>query len=415
MRTSFRSVDEIAAESERAYSPKLRNAQVTAWIVLSAAFAAFCALVIGASALGKQYYDTATVPMGGVLSIDSGIVLFRDSVTSTLINASNNLQLREGDEVLVGQGASASVSLFDGTRIQLYSSSDLALNEVRQSRFHIGFTDVGVTVRKGTARIEVAKSQAENQSFAVTTPHGFALLAPGNYGIEVDDNQSRISVRDGVASASGKGSATPLNAGQKALLTDDGMSAALPEGDALVRNGDFSQGFSQWNPLDINEAGRPEEPGQRSLVGEKIGGRDAMTLRISRLSPRATHNETGLTQVINKDVSDYLSLKLHASVKVTGQSLSGGGYMGYEYPVMIRVRYRDATGGQIDWTHGFFVSNPENRPTPNGEPVPRGEWITYDGELMGISPRPVHIISVEVLGAGHTFDGSVANVDLVGK
>ena len=36
-------------------------------------------------------------------------------------------------------------------------------------------------------------------------------------------------------------------------------------------------------------------------------------------------------------------------------------------------------------------------------------------DRMQVNPKPVYVISVEILGAGHTFDGSVANVSLVGK
>ncbi len=415
MRTSFEPVGGFTAHGPKLFPSRKYDPQVTAWVVLSLAFVVFWLLVIGAFAYGKQHYDTATVPGGATLSIESGIVLFRDSVTSMLVNATDNLALREGDEVMVGQGGSASITLFDGSTLHLYSSSDVVLKELRKSQFHDGFTRTALSIGKGLARLQVAQPQTEEARFMAFVPNGSAVLGPGNYGIEVADGHTRISAREGFASVAGKGATAELNAGTKAVLTQDGLDGPLPEGDALVRNGNFSQGFNQWNPLDLSEPGRPEELGQRLLTAERIGGRDTMALRVSRLSPRGTHGETGLTQVINKDVSDYLSLKLRANVKVTGQSLSGGGYMGYEYPLMIRVRYRDATGGQIDWTHGFFATNPEGRPTPNGEEVPRGEWISYNGDLMEVSPRPVHVISVEVLGAGHTYDGSIADVELVGK
>lgn len=415
MRTSFHSVDDFAGPDQKARVGRERNPQTTAWIVLSVSFAVFCLLVVGAFLGGKRYYETASVSEQARLKLESGIVLFRDSVTSTLINASDNLELREGDELLVGQGARATVTAFDGSVVRLYPGSEVALSELRKSRFHDGFTRVSLKVNKGPVRVEVGEPSARESTVALLTPHGRASVLPGSYGVEVGDEQSRISARQGAAAVLAKTSAFELRSGEKALLSAEAARGPLPEGDPLIKNGDFSQGFSQWGTLDQHEPGRPEEPGKRELATEKIGGRDAVALRVSRLSPAGTHGETGLFQIVNKDLSDYRSLRLRANVKVTGQSLSGGGYMGYEYPVMIRARYRDSTGGQIDWTHGFFVSNPEGRPTPNGEQVPRGEWITYDGELMELNPRPVFLISLEVLGAGHTYDGSIANVELVGK
>lgn len=415
MRASYGVAGQAAGDGSRLFPGRKRNPQTTAWLVLSTAFAVFWVLIIGAFLGGQHYYETATVPEHATLSLESGIVLFRDAVTSTVVNATDNMEFREGDVVMVGQGASASLSMFGGTKIKLYSGSEIALKEMEQSRFHDGFSRIAIQVDKGTTRFLVGSPPMKSNEFLVTSPYGSAELAPGNYGVEVSDNQTRVSAREGSASVSGNGAPVALTDGEKAILTATGVSGPAPEGDPLIQNGDFAQGFSNWTPIDRNEPGRPVEPGQRTLVPENIDGRQSVALHVQRLSPQETHNETGLAQSVNKDVSDYVSLRLKADVKVTGQSLSGGGYMGYEYPMMIRVRYRDDTGGQIDWTHGFFASNPDNSPTPNGEQVPRGQWVSYDGELMEISPRPVYVISVEILGAGHTFDGSIANVSLVGK
>jgi len=389
--------------------------QTTAWAVLSIAFGIFVVLVIGAAVAAKHYYDVATEPRTARLSIEEGIVLFRDAVSSTLINGQNDLELREGDGLLVGQGARASILLDDGSRVYLYSGAEVNLNELRKSRFHQGFSGFALGMDKGTARLEVASSSAADSQFTVATPFGYAVLDKGNYGVDVSEGRTRISARSGKATAYSKSGTAELESGEKVLLTESELSGPLPEGDQLVQNGDFVQGFSKWEMLQVDEQGRPVETSERMLATEEVEGANAIAMRVSRYSPLATHNETGLSQNVNRDVQDYESLQLHAAVKVDDQSLSGGGYMGYEYPVMIRVKYRDATGGQIDWSHGFFFRNPENRPTPNGQMVSQGEWFSYSGELMQIKPKPVHIISVEVLGAGHSFTGMVANVSLSGK
>lgn len=371
--------------------------------------------MIGASIAAKRYYETASLPRTATLSLERGIVLFRDAVSSTLVNAHDNLLLREGDDLLVGQGARASVALADYGRVLLYPGSELRLSEFRKSRFHDGFTLVALRLAKGTARLEVGTPRTETTRFLVTTPHGSTLLSEGSYGLEVSNSQTRVAAREGSATAYSGDKVVEVKAGEKVLLGRDGVTGPLAEGDQLLLNGDFSQGFARWEMLQVDEPGRPLEPGQRMLIAENVGGRAGVALRLARNSVQASHNETGLTQVINKDVSDYESLTLRADVRVAEQSLSGGGYLGYEYPIMIRVRYRDATDGQIDWSHGFFYKNPEDRPTPNGQEVPQGQWISYLGDLMTVSPRPAYVISMEVLGAGHTFDGMVANVSLVGR
>jgi hypothetical protein len=383
--------------------------------VLWVAFGAFWVLVIGGALGAKRYYDTAAIPRTATLTLEQGIVLFRDTVTSTLINAQDNLALREGDAILVGQGARASLTLFDGSRVRLYSGSEMALGELRKSRFHEGFSRVALRLVKGTARLEVAPPPAQVGQFQVSTPHGSALLTPGSFGFDVSETQTRASSRQGWASVSGRGQVLDLGAGSKVLLGSEAVDGPMSEGDFLVANGDFAQGFGHWHLLQVDEPGRPSEPGERMLATERIDGKDAVSLRSRRVSHMATHNETGLLQVLNKDVSDYVTLQLTADVRVDEQSLSGGGYMGYEYPVMIRVRYRDSTDGQIDWSHGFFHKNPEERPTPNGQEVVQGQWTHYSVDLMNVTEKPVYLLSVEVLGAGHSFDGRIANIQLIGR
>ncbi|MHB0868127.1 MAG: FecR domain-containing protein [Chloroflexota bacterium] len=416
MKTSYPSIGQLSDGS----SPGSRSARgsdpiATAWAVLISAFVIFLVLVAAIFVGARRYYEAASVPQSATLSLEQGIVLFRDAVSSTLINAHDNLELREGDELLLGQGARASILLADGGRIRLYPGSQLRISELRKSRFHDGFSRTAVGVDRGTVRLEVGSPPTMENQFLTSTPFGYALLSEGSFGLDVSDGRTRISSRSGSAHVYGKNGEAQIGAGEKVLLTKAELAGPMPAGDQLVVNGDFSQGFLRWEMLDQHEPGRPVEQGQRMLVTEKVNGRDTVALRVSRVSPLATHNETGLVETINKDVSDYQSLRLTADLRVDEQSLSGGGYMGYEYPIMLRVRYRDASGSQVNWTVGFFFNNPEERPTPNGQGVKQGQWYSWDVDLMTAMPKPTHIVSVEVLGAGHTFSGMIANVGIVGK
>ncbi len=416
MRTSYPPVGQLPGRDEaESYSGHQRDTITTAWVVLTGAFVIFLTLVAGAFLAARNYYETATLSQSATLALEQGIVLFRDPISSTLMNAHDQLELREGDELLVGQGSRASISLADGGKVLLYPGSQVKLTELSKSRFHDGFARTAIGVDKGTARVEVVSSNMKNNQYLVSTPFGYATLTPGSFGVDVTEGRTRISSRQGSATVYAKTGQTQLQSGEKVLLSKSELSGPLPEGDQLIANGDFSQGFAGWNKLDNHEPGRPVEPGQRVLANEKTGDRDITALRISRVSPAATHNETGLTQAVNRDVSDYQFLRLTALVRVDDQSLSGGGYMGYEYPIMIRVHYRDADGNQIDWSHGFFFKNTEQRPTPNGEEIVQSQWKSYSTDLMEAKPKPAQILSIEVLGAGHTFSGALADVGLVGK
>lgn len=417
MRTEFGPAGQMSGQERwRVPFPVQRSTQTTAWVVLWSAFLIFCVILAGAFYGAKRYYDEATLPGVASLSIDEGIVLFRDAVTSALVNAQDDLSLRAGDELLVGSGARASFTLFDGSTVILYPGTTMRIREMNVTRFHPTASTIALQLDEGSARIIASEPSSRARSFVIGTPFGAVSISGGSTGLEVTGSGARVSLRSGAAAISAASGVVQIVAGEKAIMTGSELSGPMPEGDQLVANGGFAEGFAGWKLLNVDEMGRlVVEPSERYLVTEKVDGRDVIAMRVARESPSGTHNETGVSQVINKDVSDYESLLLTADLRVDEQSLSGGGYLGYEYPAMIRVQYRDTEGQQINWSHGFFYQNPENRPTPNGQQVPQGQWIPYDGELMNLADKPAYIMSIEVLGAGHTFDSMIGNVSLIGK
>ncbi|MGE3271125.1 MAG: hypothetical protein AB7P40_20410, partial [Chloroflexota bacterium] len=114
-------------------------------------------------------------------------------------------------------------------------------------------------------------------------------------------------------------------------------------------------------------------------------------------------------------VSAYRTIAVTGWVKVNEASQSGGGYLGSEYPVMIRISYVDEKGGRPGWTHGFYFSNPEMRPTENGEIIAQGEWYPFLARLTDLPDRPILLRSIEVLSAGHDFDAVVADIRIIAE
>jgi len=100
---------------------------------------------------------------------------------------------------------------------------------------------------------------------------------------------------------------------------------------------------------------------------------------------------------------------------VRAASLSGGGYLGTEFPLMLRLRYRDAAGeGQV-WYRGFYYQNPERRPAERGQLVAQDTWTSVRFDLAELPERPMFLYALEVLGAGHDFDAVVADIRLVAE
>jgi hypothetical protein len=134
---------------------------------------------------------------------------------------------------------------------------------------------------------------------------------------------------------------------------------------------------------------------------------------VNRVSLIDAHNETGLSQDLIRDVSGARQIVIAARLRVEQASLSGGGYLGSEYPLMIRVRYHDSRGVEQTWVQGFYYANPENRPVPVGQRVERGVWTEFSFDLTQLRIPPAVVDTVQVFGAGHTFDALIGDVRLL--
>jgi hypothetical protein len=181
----------------------------------------------------------------------------------------------------------------------------------------------------------------------------------------------------------------------------------------LVFNGSFTQGLTGWQVG--NELGFPEgqdAQGDASLVRED--GRPAVLF--SRRGSKNTHCETYIFQEINRDVSDFSVLRLHIRLKLLHQSLSGGGYLGSEYPVLVKINYQVVQGENFE-VFGFYYQNEAHNRTDNGTEVAQNSWVSFAApdNLMTIIPQPRKIVSIEVQASGWDYESLVSDISLVGE
>jgi hypothetical protein len=142
-------------------------------------------------------------------------------------------------------------------------------------------------------------------------------------------------------------------------------------------------------------------------------------LRVLRNSVKAQHGETGFTRQMDIDVSGYRHLWLSAWVRVDFADLSGGGTLGSEYPMKFHVQYEGPQqDSRPDWSVGFYTSNPDNLPIPEGSALlwPQGQWQEYQVDLMNTdaSRMPYRLLELDVMGQGHSYDARVADIQLIG-
>ena len=392
-----------------------RWAQRRTWLCITTAFLVWCAIA-GTLLYGTlTYRRNATDSPPALLAIERGTV-FYGAASSPQMRALPSQAIEEGSIVEAGDNGPATLELFDGTIVRLLSNTRVELQSLRVGAFNPEHTRLSLGMATGAAHVTVPGRLPFARDVTITTPHGAVNLNKGEYLVWVLEDGTRVSSYSGQAKVAVEENVVRLRDGQRATLPLDGFPRGpFPLLDNMVRNGDFARQFQGWSILDKSEPGRSDVGGTRKLIEETIAGRKVQALQISRDTQKDTHNETGIVQEINRDVAAYRTITLSAWVKVNNASLSGGGYLGSEYPLMFRVQYTDDKGGRPGWSRGFFYANPENRPTENGEPVARGEWFPFLVRLSDLPDRPAFIRSIEVLSAGHDFDAVVADVRLVAE
>jgi hypothetical protein len=392
------------------------KARRRAWLCLAVAFTIWCTLAGSIGVAGWTYRRNATESPPAILTIDRGTVFYGGPTTPDQLRARPGMTAEEGGIVEVGDNARATVELFDGSSVRLMGNTKMELSMLRVGKFNADHTRLILGMIQGAAHFNIAGRLPYGREVVLNTPHGQVSLSKGEYLVWVQDDGTRVSSYTGQARADVDDHTVRIRDGQRTLLPIDGV----PRGpfvlaENLLRNSDFARQFQGWTMLDKREEGRPDVGGTRRLVEETIAGRTVQAMRIFRDTDKDTHNETGIMQEVNRDVSAYRNVAVTAWVKISSASLSGGGYLGSEYPVMIRVNYPDEKGGRPGWTHGFYYSNPENRPTENGEIIPQDQWYPFLGRLSDLPDRPIFIRSIEVLSAGHDFDATIADIRLVAE
>jgi hypothetical protein len=277
-------------------------------------------------------------------------------------------------------------------------------------------------------RIEVQEADdGRSVQVQVHTDHARIQLNQGSYTLEVSNQQTTAIVRRGQASVHTADQQLVLNAEERAIASlESELSGPLPAARNLIVNGDFSLGELGW----VKDIDAPD-PSGRVVPTQDDSGQSFAHFQHDLAQP----SEVSLIQTLNRDVSDIESLVLHMRVRVNAQSLSICGDKGTECPVMVRIDYVDAAGGEVlqQWVHGFYafddpglsVQLPDHCstcPPPSSgahHQVAWDTWFLYDSpNLMDIVPeeiRPARIQLIRVYASGHIYDSRVTDIELLAQ
>jgi FecR protein len=399
-----------------------KNPVRVAWVVLGTAFVVFCALITGIP-LGTRYYVThAAEDRDTLLQRIEGTILVQRSKGGEPSGVTDSAILLPGDEVILDATSRGTLDLFDRSHVTLYSNTNVELKQVQAPRFQVSSepNEITLNLTGGLVRVGVALPGERETTFRVLTPHTTISLQEGSYRIEVTNEATQITVVRGTATVDTPASPVVLEQGMRTQVDLPGAVASpMPAAQNLIVNGDFQEPLATGWVTSSLVLTSTVKPPTVQVVPE--GGREAVRLLQDAVRD-GDHTEAALQQKLDRDVRDFDRLEVSLDVKLDSQSLSGGGLLSTEFPIIVRLDYKDIWGNDKFWTHGFYYQNKAGYPIaldgwgrPSGEQIPQGVWYPYESgnliEMLGDN-RPAHITSLRVYGSGWNYDSSVSEVQL---
>ncbi len=415
-----------------------QNPTRVAWIILLASFF-MCFVLAVAVPLGVRSFvlhATRTRIASATATTGTAQLWAPNATDPTAVTARRPVV--EGSRLVTDATAKALLTLATddaGERVlaivQLYPSSTVTLQQARVPRFELSPDPhrISLDLQQGRMSITAQRTDERDVAVSVTTPQGMVTFGAGTFDIILAGNETQVRVRSGMAHITAEGQLVTASGGQRVGVTT-GRAPDLPVPDTvnLVLNGAFEGGLTPlWEEFAEVKAGY--RPGSVTLVAD--GRRRA--LRFSRREEDGVPNRVGVTQTVNRDVEGYDSLALRLDLRLTHQSLPGGGQNATEYPLMVDVFFTDIYGKDIHWYKGFYYfdllpGSPYLTPQredqvpadaayfpPTAERVPIGIWYSYESpnlfELLKRT-RPARIISISVYAIGHDYESYVSDVGL---
>lgn len=392
--------------------------------MLLSAFAVFCVLAVAVPWGVARYIEYSKTTNYTEISTVSGISQLRERGQAVWLAISGSRQVSPGAVIQTDTSGRSMLTVREGNSdfvlatIHVFGGTQFTVEESSTPRFsHSGQSNqVLVRLTHGRLRLNPGPSPERALDLRVLVPSGEVVVYDGSVALEVTADSTEIAVRGGrslVRSSAGPEELV-LETGERAVIVADGeMRGPMESGRNLLTNGDFGAGLALGWEIYNDQGGDGGTVNGQALLLDDEGRR---VLHLERLGNLSDHCETGVQQTLNRDVTDYVSLRIRVDLRLLYQSLSGGGIQGSEFPVIIRLNYRDARGNLQWWYHGFFYENPSSLPTPNGELIERNVWFAYESpNLMAVQGdlKPAYIESIQVYASGHDYQSQVADVQLV--
>ncbi|MBM3187128.1 MAG: FecR domain-containing protein [Chloroflexi bacterium] len=402
-----------------------RNPERVAWVVLLCAFGVFCLIVVAIPLGISRYIHYSEKEQKALVESLVGTVVVEPALGTGPIPLSKgrSMAVSEGSTIRVDETSEAAITFFDHSFMRLFSGTTVRLQRSRAPRFEASALPNRVYLQLLGGRIQggTALPIAAALDFRVATLHAEVQVdADASFAVEATNELSEVIVYRGEAAVTALGQTVALETRQRtAIALGQPPQAPMGMARSLIVDDEFAELPSEGEPRAngwrlFNDQGTDggEVDGHVDIVVDE--GRRAV--RFSRRNAEGNHCETILEQAIDKELPDPLSsLVVRATVKLRYQNLSGGGYLSSEYPLMIRVTYRDVYDSEAEWIQGFYYQNVSNNPTMYGLQIPQDRWFLYEsGNLLESLPiRPYKIVRVRVYASGWDYESLISDINLI--
>jgi len=396
-----------------------QNPEKFAWAVLWTAFFIFCVLAVGIPWSARAYLTSASNSHEAEVEALVGTVVVEipGSVAAKPVVKGERIPVPEGTAIIVDETSEASVTFFDHSSIRLFPGTWITLEEMRSPRYSLSSKPSRIVLYDNGGRIGVGRALSVDGPlhFEVRSLHAATvLMEDGSYRIEVSNDQSEIIVTRGEAHVTAMGQDVTVEQRQRTMVSiGEPPMAPVPAAKDFVENGAFSKPLSTgWNTYNDQGLDGGDIDGRVRLVSEE-GHRAVQFLR---KGGGGDHCETGIVQEIDSPLPDpAISIRVRAQVMLRHQSLSGGGYLSSEYPLMIRLKYLDAYDSEAEWVQGFYYQNVANNPTARGQLIQSGRWYIYESaNLLDVMPiMPSKIVSIQVYASGWDYESLISELSVI--
>lgn len=412
-----------------------------AWIILLGSFTVFSAICLSVPFITNAVLQNTTQPLTISVGTSKGTVAIDQLANGNNMTAlppeAEPIEIAAHSEILTNAADSASMLVFSPEtdlllmRAQIYGNTSVEIERAVAPRFRISSAEQEMELMLRSGRMHITLLPIDGRAFALTmhTPQGRVhFLAPGQYSLEVNNEQTQLAVQNGEALLASESTAdfVVLQTDQRGVLGIDGQPVGpLDTERNLIENGDFIADFSSWIITDWNIDLEGQPSGETRVV--EVAGEP--TLRFTRVG--VGHADAVVRQILAQDVTDFQSLRLQITLKISQQTLGVCGQVGSECPLTLEIEYEDINGNRQVWRQGFYSTGSIAQDTPDTCVTCRppynshiyvipGRLISYEVDLLESlslqgQPLPRALNSISIIAAGHGFETEVADIALLAK